>query len=120
MLPPTNTGFSSARNISPRRAVVVVLPLEPVMPTIGPGQSSMNRVSMDQTGTSWRRASSRPGRSRGTPWETKTASASVTARGSLPPREKRTDRSATCWTRSARRLRGLASLTVTRAPREAR
>src|SRR3989304_2153925 len=60
MFPPTKTGFSSARNISPSRAVVVVLPLEPVTPTIGPGQSSMNRGSMDQTGTPPRRAPATP------------------------------------------------------------
>ena len=120
MLPPTNTGFSSARNISPRRAVVVVLPLEPVTPTTGPGQSSMNRVNIDQMGMPPRRTPSRAGRSSGTPCEMNTASAFLIACGSLPPRERRIGRSATSSTRSASRSRGLASLTVTSAPREAR
>jgi len=80
----------------------------------------MNSVSMDQTGTPPRRASSSPGRSSGTPWETNTASAFLIVRGSLPPRERRTGRSATCRTRAASRFRGWASLTVTSAPREAR
>ena len=120
MLPPENTGFSSARNISLTRAVVVVLPLDPVIPTTGPGQSSMNSVSIDQTGTPCPRASSSPGRSSGTPCDRNTASASRTATGSFSPSERWTRRSATCRTRSARRSRGLASLTVTSAPREAR
>src|SRR3990172_1835129 len=120
MLPPTKTGFSSARNISPRRAVVVVLPLEPVTPTIGPGQSSMNSVSMDQTGTPPRRASSSPGRSSGTPCDTNTASASLIVRGSLPPSERRTGRSATCRTRAARRLCGWGARAGCLGPRGGR
>ena len=40
MLPPTSVGSPPAARISPASAVVVVLPLEPVMATIGPGKKS--------------------------------------------------------------------------------
>ena len=43
MLPPTQVVRPAARSISPTSVVVVVLPLEPVMPMIGAGQSRVKR-----------------------------------------------------------------------------
>ena len=39
ILPPTNAGSPAAVMISPARVVVVVLPFDPVMATIGPGRN---------------------------------------------------------------------------------
>ena len=50
MLPPTRVGRNRA-SISPRSAVVVLLPLEPVTPTSGAGHNPTNRFISLVTGT---------------------------------------------------------------------
>jgi len=61
------------------RLVVVVLPLLPVMPTIGPGHCSMKARVIESIGMPRFRASSSAGASSGTLWEAKTTSLWATA-----------------------------------------
>ena len=67
MFPPTRTGREPWRSTSPVSAVVVVLPLVPVMPTIGAGHSWKKRSISLETRSPWVRAASSSGSSQGTP-----------------------------------------------------
>ena len=91
MLPPTKTGRSSMRSISATRAVVVVLPLEPVIADDGAGRQLQEEADHGVQGdAALARGLPDAGRSSGTLCETKTASASVTARGVVDPSERLT------------------------------
>ncbi len=74
MLPQTSAVRPPAFTISPVIAVVVLLPLLPVMATTGPSRNGKASSTSAITGTPHRRASSSSGRSSGTPGETTTRS----------------------------------------------
>src|SRR5260370_817056 len=67
MLPPTRTGRSPAARTVPVSAVVVVLPLVPVMPTTVPGQRRKNRSFALEHLMPYRRASFKSWASHATP-----------------------------------------------------
>ncbi len=87
---PRRAACRRPRTWPPTRLVIVVLPLLPVMPTTGPGQSSRNSRIMELRGTCRSRAAVSAGMSSGTLCETKTMSAPTVSAGSLAPRERRT------------------------------
>jgi hypothetical protein len=67
MFPPTQVRKPLAFSIWPTRLTVVVLPLEPVMPTMGAWHSSVNSLVSLLMGMPLRRASATIGVSSGTP-----------------------------------------------------
>jgi hypothetical protein len=50
MFPPTKVGKAEASRISPSSAVVVVLPFDPVMPSIGASSSQLATSISETTG----------------------------------------------------------------------
>ena len=77
MLPPRWTRSPARSRIAATSAVVVVLPLVPVMPQIRARQRSKTRSISLRTGTLWARAASSSGASQGTPGLGHTMSAST-------------------------------------------
>ena len=78
MLPPTTCSSPPACSIAATRLVVVVLPLLPVIPMVGPGQCSKNQRVIDVIGTPCARAAATGGEERGMLWDANTRSLPAT------------------------------------------
>ena len=84
MLPPTSTGRTCPRSTSPVRAVVVVLPLVPVMAMTSESITRQASSSSLITGTPRARSGASAGSSRGTPGLITTSSAPANAASGCP------------------------------------
>src|SRR5512145_2820617 len=117
--PPVKVARSSAKS-APASAVVVLLPLVPVMATTGTSPRKRQASSTSpQTGTPVRRAAWIGAMESGTPGETTTRSAPEKSPSSWPPSTLRIGSPASAASGSASSASGLRSVTVTFAPSRA-
>src|SRR5512137_171669 len=118
-LPPTKAARSSWKS-RPVSAVVVLLPLVPVMATTGTCSRSRKASSTSPTtGIPARRAAAMPGSVSGTPGDTTTRSAEVKSRSSCPPSASEIASPSSEASVPASSAMVRRSVTVTRAPSRA-